>query len=205
MEFEGKNIPPELVMEFMLRVERYSLQNVCRTNRLTAAICNDEYFWRRRLEIDYGTRERVHSKTYKETWIIYPYISKVILGIRGTNNFGDRVPVTYEIPHEHLEAFKTNVKSCIDQFNASFSIGNYERINYINMEEDQNGVYNLIYYLTNNFGFPVNSDGIEYSINEFADDHYYKEGITIYDEMRDGDYGDVRVFFIPFFGEPDDE
>ena len=43
---------PELKMKFMLNVSPKDLQSLCRTSRVYASICQDDYFWKQRLDID---------------------------------------------------------------------------------------------------------------------------------------------------------
>jgi hypothetical protein len=207
MEFAGKYIPEELVMEFMLSSDRYSLQDICRTNKLTAEICRDEYFWKRKLQIDFQTDERLPNKSYKETWIIMPYISRVKLGIVGESGIGIYDPLTHFVPQELAEQFKTAVRNSVEQFNEEDTLGIDETVHYLDIEKDDNDEYYLVYYIENEFGFPRNPEGTFFieSINDFLGQEYYNEDFVIEMVPQQGfdgdDLIDVDMFRIPYFGE----
>lgn len=39
------DVPDEIIMQYLLRLDPQSLQSACRLNRQYAAVCEDEVFW----------------------------------------------------------------------------------------------------------------------------------------------------------------
>lgn len=67
--------PDELLMEYLLYLDPESLQNACISNRRFAEICRDDFFWKRKIEVDFGSARSEFKKTWKDIWIektLYP-------------------------------------------------------------------------------------------------------------------------------------
>ena len=66
-------LPPELNIEIFLNLDDKSLARACRTNKEAAKICNDDLFWKSRIEriFDYdlskykGEKDATYRKMYK--------------------------------------------------------------------------------------------------------------------------------------------
>jgi len=62
---------PELMMQFLLPLSHDDLMNACKTNTDFRRICQDDYFWKLKVEHDYGmvTQDKPASITYRQQYI----------------------------------------------------------------------------------------------------------------------------------------
>ena len=62
-------LPPEMLMNIMLNVLPKDLQALCRTSRAHAVVCATDYFWNRRMKIDYPEfSDTRNTGSYKQIW-----------------------------------------------------------------------------------------------------------------------------------------
>lgn len=95
----------------MLAADRYSLQQLCQVNSLTAEICRDESFWRKKLYRDFQYEHRFVSKTWKETWILIPNTTEVVVKMvhvdpENPDNDSDTEPLI-PINEDHVNTIRT--------------------------------------------------------------------------------------------------
>lgn len=71
--YEMEDLPYEIVLESLLRLDPVSLQYMCRVNRYYADICRDDIFWKRKVRIDYPD-EKLEAPllgSQKQTWVTF--------------------------------------------------------------------------------------------------------------------------------------
>lgn len=216
MKFAGKDIPLELLYKLMLMSDRYTLQQMCQINTLTADICsnNNDYFWREKLEFDYKYDRHFTGKTFKETWILYPYTFTVIIDSayieddlideNDDNNFNEYNPddptISEFLPHDDNDVElieKTIMSQRYMQILEENLEGNYEIIE-VNAKIGE--PTEITVYRENALGFPVNVS-VE-DINKYCDQMniifnnlYYEENYHIYHIRNRG----VDSYVIPHF------
>lgn len=68
-----EGIPYELLIEILLKVRRiYNVLKLCPTNSTIAAICEDDYFWKRRVRSDFPNLRGIEPSigaTYKQLYM----------------------------------------------------------------------------------------------------------------------------------------
>lgn len=63
------DLPYEINYDIMLSLSGLDLLNMCKVNTYTKNICNDERFWKDKLQLDYGHLEKPINESYKEFYI----------------------------------------------------------------------------------------------------------------------------------------
>ena len=62
-------LPPEIILEFLLRVESLSdLSNWCRTSKKASVFCRDDGFWRAKYQKDYGDIPSLPNLPWKDRY-----------------------------------------------------------------------------------------------------------------------------------------
>jgi len=47
-------IPNEVLFDILFKIENINdVMNLCATNKIIQAVCDDDYFWKHRFELDY--------------------------------------------------------------------------------------------------------------------------------------------------------
>lgn len=198
------NIPLEMVYEIFLKADRRSLQNLCRVNRLTMHICNDEYFWKEKMLHDYGTSERLPGMGYKESWIAFND-GRLRIGIAGFAYPSIYRDPFYEIGDDLMEKLEEVIKDVLHQY--SDNLIDNVRVRFIKIEKDPNGSVYLRYRLIDHTGdiIDIGKEPHEYlseSLNElfydsYEDSHFYlyKENDDFFDELP----VNTEMFYVPHF------
>ncbi|SNW61995.1 F-box domain-containing protein [Orpheovirus IHUMI-LCC2] len=85
IEMEGnigfENLPTETLTKVLIDSDINTLSSLCLTNTKLSSICDDEYIWRRKLEMEYP------SISYKDTYLALSSISKLL-----NNSVGELYP-----------------------------------------------------------------------------------------------------------------
>jgi len=94
-----EKLPDELIFEYMLKLDPRSLQNACRINKRYAEICNDQHFWKKKIDIDYkdyyipsceGDYKKCWIRLYQGTMFKFDLIVGVISKTSVINRFGKK-------------------------------------------------------------------------------------------------------------------
>ncbi len=59
--------PEEVLLRYLLPLDPESLQKACRSFRAFSEVCRNEFFWKRKVEHDFGSIPK--HDTWKKTWI----------------------------------------------------------------------------------------------------------------------------------------
>lgn len=209
MDFSDKFIPVEIVEEIMLYLDRESLENVCNLNNVTAEICRDELFWKKKMLIDHNTDQKIPNKSYKESWIEYHrHLFKIRIGLREIESFGFIWEPDYDIPHNRIDRLKEVIKNIVDKLEYEIDedlTGNINIDNFI-MEDDG------FLYLTGNIvhfsgvlkpGVDYDLDILTETLNEIFDENSHMEEYEVdsYEEqgVYEGDEVTVNIYVVPYF------
>lgn len=76
-ELDFSSLPNEILTQQLMYMNFKSLQNICRAGSRYRAICNSEYFWKRKLRNDTSLQEPLVGMTYKQTYT-HPAILSMI-------------------------------------------------------------------------------------------------------------------------------
>ena len=112
-----ESLPLDLQRQLALDLSLDDLDNLCRTSRTLAKICNDETFWRLRLQQDFPNEFKILDKirdvnnvTYKKIYEIYHYL------LRNFNKLLDKfrdldIPLTFShVREENESSFPTETQ-----------------------------------------------------------------------------------------------
>ena len=96
--------PNEIFEKFLLPLDPESLQKACRTHSKFADICNNEFFWKRKMKFDYPSilESNIVGGSYKETW------KNIIFFVPKHGNIEMWKSLTLLIPeYENIETWKS--------------------------------------------------------------------------------------------------